>query len=213
MTRLEVEVKFWTPDLKGPRAHLQALGATLHQARVWERNVVYDTPAGALRRRDALLRLRQDNTVRLTFKGRPPADMDTLSEARIREELEVTLSDAAMMETILQRLGFEPQQVYEKYRETFRLGEVEVALDELPYGSFVELEGPAATLPELAAQLGFAWNRRILKNYLALLADLQLVYDLPFRDLTFANFEGRDVTFGPAGPPFEQGADGELWTP
>ncbi len=195
MTHLEVEVKFWTPDLAPHRARLVALGARLHQARVWERNVVYDTPDATLRRRDALLRLRQDNEVRLTFKGRPPAGLDAASEARVREELEVTLSDAAVMDLLLQRLGFEPQQVYEKYREAFRLGEVDVALDELPFGHFVELEGPAVSLPGVAAQLGLAWPQRILKNYLALLTDLQAVYDLPFHDLTFANFVGRSGAF------------------
>jgi len=32
--------------------------------------------------------------------------------------------------------------MYEKYRTTFTIGSLEVVLDELPYGNFVEIEGP-----------------------------------------------------------------------
>ena len=31
--------------------------------------------------------------------------------------------------------------MYEKYREAFDLNDLEIVLDEMPYGNFVELEG------------------------------------------------------------------------
>lgn len=48
-----------------------------------------------------------------------------------------------------------PVQSYEKYRETYHWGDVEVVLDETPFGDFVELEGENETaLKAVAAAFG-----------------------------------------------------------
>ena len=195
MTHLEVEVKFWVSDLTAVRAAVIAAGGQLVRPRVFEQNVRYDTANNDLQTRGALLRLRADTETRLTFKGLPPQDPATgQGQARVREELEVVVSDFDLMATMLERLGFASRQRYEKYREAFRLGLVEVVLDELPFGDFVELEGPVEALAETAAVLGLDWEQRILLNYLALLDELKARVDLPFADLTFDNFAGRNTT-------------------
>ena len=186
-TQLEVEVKFLVDDLSALRAQVQALGATQKRERVFEHNVRFDTAEETLLQRDELLRLREDTAVSLTFKGPTPAAQN--SEAKVREELEVTVSDFATMRTLLQRLGFEPVQVYDKYRETFHLDDVEIVLDELPYGNFVELEGKEEAIKPLADRLGLDWAQRITTDYLTLMAQLRQYHDLPFADLTFANFQ------------------------
>jgi adenylate cyclase, class 2 len=190
-SNLEVEVKFLAPDLLAIRERLLAAGATLTHPRQLERNLRFDTPGEALRQRGQLLRLRQDSVARLTFKGAFAAQAS--SEAKVREELEVTVSDFERMGAILSRLGLAPLQVYEKYRETFVLQEVEVVLDELPFGNFVELEGDEQDLRRAAAALGLSWATRILDNYLSLMARVKAHYELPFDDLTFTNFEGRAI--------------------
>ena len=53
---LEVEVKFFVPDLAAVRARLLALGALVVRARVFERNVRFDTEDGVLQERWQLLR-------------------------------------------------------------------------------------------------------------------------------------------------------------
>ena len=188
---LEVEVKFLVADLEAVRARARA-GGVLVAPRVHERNVRFDTPDGALLGRQELLRLRQDTRARLTFKG--PAAEDASSEAKVRQEIELEIADFDRMATILERLGFRPAQRYEKYRETYHWGEVEVVLDETPFGNFVELEGAdAATLRSVAAALGLDWSRRVLANYLALMELARRTFDLPFSDLTFENFAARPV--------------------
>jgi adenylate cyclase class 2 len=139
-----------------------------------------------------LLRLRQDTAARLTYKGEPQTAVD--SEARVREELEIEVGDFETTLALLQRVGFEPKQVYEKYRETFRFGLVEVVLDEMPFGDFVELEGDEAAIQAAAAALDLDWNRRILANYLAIMASLQERFGLDFDDVTFDNFAGLDIS-------------------
>ncbi len=190
--RLEVEVKFYVPDLTAARQRLLSLGAEISNPRVFERNVRFDTADETLRQKWAILRLRQDTAARLTYKGVPPQAAP--GEASVREELEVTVTDFETMALILERLGYFPAQLYEKYRETFVWGGVEIMLDEMPFGNFVELEGAEAALKETAAQLALDWRRRILTTYLGLFARLKKAYNLPFNDLTFAHFAGLDVT-------------------
>jgi adenylate cyclase class 2 len=189
---LEVEVKFLVPDLAAFRAALLAAGAQLQQGRIYEHNIRFDNAWNGLLSRAKLLRLRQDKVARLTFKGEP---LETVkSEVKVREELEIEVSDFATMAVILERIGFEQRQVYEKYRETFRFEEVEVVLDEMPFGDFVELEGEEQAIRRAADKLALDWSRRILDNYLALMSRLKTHHDLPFEDLTFDNFAGLDVS-------------------
>ena len=100
----------------------------------------------------------------------------------------MTVEDFDMAASILERVGFEPRQVYEKYRETYEIEAVEVVLDEMPFGDFVELEGDEISIRTVAQQLRLDWDRRILTNYLNLFASLKESHQLPFEDLTFENF-------------------------
>lgn len=188
---LEVEVKFLVSSLQTVRARLVEAGAELVAPRVYERNIRYDTSDEKLLQRLELLRLRQDMRVRLTFKG--PAAEDELSEAKVREEIEVEIGDYEHMDLILRRLGFIPMQVYEKYRETYHWRGVEIVLDEMPFGEFVELEGAEVNLMLVAAALGLDWGRRVTNNYLEMMEMCRRAYNLSFSDLTFADFERRPV--------------------
>lgn len=188
---LEVEVKFLVSSLQAVRARLVEAGADLVAPRIYERNVRYDTSDEQLLKRLELLRLRQDSRVRLTFKG--PAAEDEQSEAKVREEIEIEVSDYARMDLILRRLGFIPMQIYEKYRETYHWQGVEIVLDEMPFGEFVELEGAEVNLMLVAAALGLDWGRRVTNNYLEMMEMCRRAFDLPFSDLTFADFDRRPV--------------------
>lgn len=189
---LEVEVKFYLPQLQVFRDRLLAAGAEKVKPRLFERNVRFDSPGERLRFQFQLLRLRQDDRARLTFKG-PPNDAGQ-TEAKVREELEVEVSDFETTAAILERLGFKALQIYEKYRETFHLGTVEIVLDEMPFGDFVEIEGEEDAIRSAAGRLGLDWEQRILDNYLTLMARLKEEYQLDFEDVTFDNFAGRDLS-------------------
>ncbi|UCG22928.1 MAG: class IV adenylate cyclase [Chloroflexota bacterium] len=188
---LEIEVKFLVDDLSATRDRLLALGARIHKPRVYERNIRFDSPWDGLLSQGKLLRLRQDTAARLTYKGEPQTAVE--SEAMVREELEVQVGDFQSTQALLERVGFEPKQVYEKYRETFTFGGVEVVLDEMPFGNFVELEGENASIRAAAAALELDWDLRILDNYLALMAGLKERFGLDFDDLTFENFATVEV--------------------
>ena len=185
-------MKFFVPELVAFREQLLAAGAELAKPRVFEKNVAFDTADSRLYHELKLLRLRQDTAVTLTYKGTPANLPD--SEAKVREELEVQVSNFDTLAEIFARLGFAPVVVYEKYRETFTWQNVEIVLDELPYGNFVEFEGDEGGLKTAVSHLNLNWQDRILTNYLGLMAQLKAHHNLPFTDLTFANFTNLNIS-------------------
>jgi adenylate cyclase class 2 len=189
---LEIEVKFLVENLTTIRRRLERAGGTLSKPRTYERNIRFDTPWQSLMLQGKLLRLRQDTVARLTFKAEP--EETRASEVRIREEIEMEVEDFDTAVAILEKVGFEQQQVYEKYRETFQLDRVEVVLDEMPFGNFIELEGGEGAIRMAADLLELDWDKRILSNYLALMDQLKKARSLPFDDLTFENFASHQAT-------------------
>ena len=190
---LEIEVKFFLDAPDAMRDQLVSLGAE-GRPRVFETNRRYEVDGEGLRNRGQLLRLRHDTTWRLTFKSRPPRQDP---QFKIYRELEITLSDGEIMDAILSSLGFQAVQIYEKWRETYVWGNVELCIDILPFGTFLEIEGPKADIQSAAAALGFRWDKRILKNYLAIFEILRHKENLDFNDLTFSNFEKGSATIAP----------------
>lgn len=191
---LEIEVKFFVTNLANVRERVVAAGASVKKARVYERNIRYDNAWDGLMARGAMLRLRQDKKAKMTFKGVPQDGDHSDTQARVREEIEFEVGDFDSADLLLQRVGFIPRQTYEKYRETFQLGGVEIVLDEMPYGDFIELEGSEEEIRTVADQLRLSWDARIITNYLGLLAQLNAHHGIEIQDLTFANFEERTVS-------------------
>jgi len=185
MKSLEIEIKFYIPDIDSIRARIRSLGAELKDSG-FETNTRFDDEALRLTQGKKLLRLRQDSRCRLTVKS-PPDDADT--EFKIFRELEVDISDSQTMIAILGQLGFYPRQVYEKQRETYHFNHTELCLDTLPYGHFLEIEGGKDDIRKAAEAIGLNWEKRITANYLSLFATLQKQMDLPFDDVTFENFK------------------------
>jgi adenylate cyclase class 2 len=183
---VENEVKIYVPDLDRVAARLAAAGAELESGRVFERNVRYENGEQSFSAQGIVLRLRQDTRVRLTYKD--PGVIK--SGALERFEAEVTVDDFDGMDIILRRLGFQPYIIYEKYRTTYRLGDAEIVLDEMPYGHFIEIEGTASVIDATLAVLELADRPRILMSYLTLFTRVKAALGLFFHDLTFANFDG-----------------------
>ncbi|KDA54860.1 hypothetical protein EG19_03400 [Thermoanaerobaculum aquaticum] len=161
----EQEFKFAVTSLPAVREALRGLGASLKVEATLERNWVLDDAQDSLRLKGCLLRVRQwGESHLLTYKG--PARFS--AGLKVREELEVGLSASEKALAILAALGFSPVFYYEKQRETWSLGRVEVALDHTPMGDFVELEGEGPELRQVAAALGFAPEAALRGTYLEL---------------------------------------------
>jgi adenylate cyclase class 2 len=182
---LEIEVKFHLPEIKPIRDRMLAMGAT-HCGRVFETNVRYEDASKSLKKQGILLRLRKDDLIRLTFKSSLSLP-DT--QFKIHRELEVEVGDFDVCHSILQGLGFHPEQAYEKWRETLVFNNTNLLIDTMPYGMFLEIEGQKSHIRNMADRLGLKWEERILLNYLEIFEIVQREEGLPFRDITFENFK------------------------
>ena len=187
----ELEVKFYLSDRQALEKRLREMGAHLAQGRLHEINLRFDTPNGELSRTAQVLRLRKDAAVRLTYKG-AARERNGVQQ---RTEIELMVDDFESCRLLLEALGYQVCLIYEKFRTTYCLDGVQVTLDELPYGDFVEVEGPDANSIRLVAErLGLCWQNRILMSYAALFERVRVSLNLPFRDLTFENFRGMNIT-------------------
>ncbi len=186
----EIEVKFFIQDLDRLKTRLEKLGAYLMQERVLEMNLRFDLPDASLRAEGRVLRLRQDTATRLTYKGAGQNEDGILS----REEIEFTVEDFEKAKQLFEALGYQKLVYYEKYRTIYELNETHVMLDELPYGSFIEIEGEnASSIRSMADQLYLTWETAVGTSYLALFERVCRALNLSFQDLSFANFAGIKV--------------------
>jgi adenylate cyclase, class 2 len=187
----ELEVKYYVADLAKLEQRLQSLGALLESSRTHEINLRFDTPDGALQMDQRVLRLRQDQAVRLTYKGPSTSKQGV----RVRTEIEFSVDDFDKARRFLEVLGYQVALIYEKYRTTYTLGGVEILLDELPYGDFVEIEGSnPQIIRQVNDRLGLDWERRAPESYTSLFNALKTRLELSFRDLSFDNFSSLKIT-------------------
>ena len=159
--QFEREVKLRYADPAAAREAILRLGADVHRPRRLQQDALLDTADGLLRDHRSVLRVRSENgTAVLTFKG--PVQPSTM---KLREEIETTAGDPGVLLTLLQRLGFTVWFRYEKYREEFRKGDVIIAIDETPVGTFVEVEGSEQGVASIAAELGHGPADYVLDSY------------------------------------------------
>lgn len=186
----ELEVKFYLSRRRLMESKLTLMGK-LVAPRVHEVNLRFDTPDLSLSATGRLLRLRMDSRARVTYKG----EGSEQGGARLRKELEFTVSSFDTARAFFEALGYQVYTMYEKYRTTYKLENVEVALDEMPTGDFLEIEGPdGESIQQIADQLGLNWQARILDSYTMMFEQLRGRMGFDFRDLSFKNFEGMQIS-------------------
>lgn len=148
---IEIEKKYrLTLEQRDAVVHrLREVGAQLVGDEEFEENTIYR--GAALRREMSVLRLRRvGERALLTFKERFPSS----SAIKHQREDETEVADAEAMNAILEALGFTPALVYEKRRQTWLLANVEVVIDELSFGLFMEIEGEEREIEAAERELG-----------------------------------------------------------
>lgn len=170
----ETEAKFKVTSHDPIRERLQSLGGSLIE-NVIETNRILDRPDGYLRKQGCGLRIRstlnKDTQVTrgtMTYKGPcQPGDI------KIREEVEIEVSDAEMTAKILNQMGYIEILWYEKSRESWRLGEARIELDQPPHvGLFVEIEASdEESVRRIQADIGLGHEKPTPATYVQLLLE------------------------------------------
>jgi len=189
----ETEAKFYVAHLDRLAARLEGLHARLVQTRVLETNLRFDLPDNSLTSTGRVLRLRHDTQARLTYKGAGQNKAGILD----RQEIEFVVEDDQKALQFLEALGYRKSMYYEKYRTTYTFDEALIMLDEMPYGSFLEIEGETVEqIQALAAKLHLDWSAAIPSSYTTLFEGLRKRLGYSFQDISFENF--RDIQVTPA---------------
>jgi adenylate cyclase class 2 len=146
---LEIEKKYrlTAKQRDEVRARLPEIGAR-REGEEFEVNTLYTGDAVELNQ--AVLRLRRiDNRALLTYKER----VGTRTDIKEQLEFETGIDNPDAIEFILEALGYYPALVYEKRRETWRIEETEIVVDELPFGLFMEIEGEEQSIRDIETRL------------------------------------------------------------
>ena len=151
----EIEAKFLNVNHDELRGKLKALGATCRQPTRLMRRKNFDYPDGRLdKERNAWVRVRDEgDKVTLSYKQLNNRNLDGT------HEVNVTVDSFDATCSFLETIGLECKSFQETKRESWRLGELEIELDEWPWiKPFIEFEGPdEQSLKDLAAKLGLDW--------------------------------------------------------
>ena len=141
---VEIEKKFTLSNDRREQvlARLDEIGAKFI-GEDFEENIIYG--GGILREKGAVLRVRKigDATI-LTYKESVPNS----SAYKQRTEYETKIENAGEIEKIIESLGFTKSLIYEKRRQKWHFRDVEIVLDELPFGFYMEIEGAITAIAE-----------------------------------------------------------------
>jgi adenylate cyclase class 2 len=179
-SRREIEAKFRVSDLEKIRRCMLNLGGKVSIPKHLEHNRYFDTPDRRLKSGRQILRLRSGSHIHMTYK-RQAGTFET------RTEIELALDSVDDAQAMLQALGYELILRYSKERETYEFNGVQVRLDELPFGPFVEIEGPSLdSVRGVSSSLGLDWEKRVSMGYLALFERVRERLNLPPDEISFA---------------------------
>ncbi|MDB5177243.1 MAG: uncharacterized protein JWN75_911 [Candidatus Saccharibacteria bacterium] len=169
----EIEVKFLDINFDDVRAKLQELGAHLEQPmRLMRRSLIemphHEAVKGFVRIRD------EGDKVTMTYKQR-----DDEFDLHGTKEIEVEVSDFDDTVKLLDAAGWPPITYQETKRETWKLGEAEIVLDEWPWiPPYIEIEAPNEEIVRRTAEnLGFIWSD-------AVVGSIDIIYNRDFPNMT-----------------------------
>ena len=158
---IETEKKFRLDpkQLVKINSRLEKIGAVFAEE-TFEENYLHR--GGVLDSRNAVLRLRKtkEKTL-LTYKE----GLRINSHVKEKIEFETEVADVDETEKIIGALGYRLSIIYEKKRKTFHLDDVEIVLDELPFGLFMEIEGTHKAIAKAERRLGIKRLKPEIRGY------------------------------------------------
>jgi len=186
--RAEIEVKFIDIDIEDIRRRLRVAGAHLeHPMRAMKRALIEEDHHA---KEHSFIRIRDEgDKITLTFKRRTKSDKATTIDST--HELETTVGDFDTTVKIFAEAGWEYTTFQESRRETWRLGEAEVVIDEWPWiKPYIEIEASTeAEVRKAASTLGFNWDD-------AVFGSVDVIYNKDFPQMTVRGvIDIREVRF------------------
>lgn len=181
----EIEVKLLVSDLSELAEKIKTAGGILIQPEFFQRTVRFDTPEQSLEKDKIFLRIRTGDKNVVTLKKRIDGSELEKRGLKEREELETEVVDVDKIHQILNGLGFTREWIMEKYRADYRLGQVIISLDRLPFGNFAEVEGEPDKIEDAIQQLGLSKVERSALSYWGLFDEHKKRHNLSAENILF----------------------------
>ncbi|MCK5234329.1 MAG: class IV adenylate cyclase [Candidatus Aenigmarchaeota archaeon] len=162
---IEKEIKFKIDNIETILNKLLKQGAEKIGS-AFQRTVRVDTENKSLENEGKFLRVRSGFKNVITLKIKCKNSSTNVFE---RKEIEIELPETEKMRRILNELGYSNECIMEKYRLNLKLGDIDISLDELPFGLFIELEGEEDKIFDLAQKLDL--KEKIIVTYWDLFED------------------------------------------
>src|SRR4051794_24260234 len=157
----EIEVKFALKDRNELVRKLHDIGGQRLYPETFEDNIVLDR-RGELRTKGSLLRVRKFGKYSIaTYKG----PMSIEGGVKSREEVQTGVESFERAIQMFDALGYKPVFRYQKFREVWRINEVEVVLDRTPIGDYFEIEGPMDVIRTVSTELGMNLDQGLRQSY------------------------------------------------
>lgn len=154
--QIEFEAKFTNVDKKDIRSKLKKAGAKLVRSEFLQKRVALHLPKKSIK--NGYLRVRDEGdriTVSLKYiAGKKIED---------QKETQIVVDNFENAVSLLHSLGCTSKAYQETKREIWKLGTVDITIDEWPHlEPFVEIEGKSASLVQkVSEKLGFNYNEAI----------------------------------------------------
>lgn len=152
----EIEAKFLHINIDDMRQSLLGIGAVCEQPMRLMRRTTFHNPY--MHDRVGYLRIRDEgHRVTMTYKQYDENSIDGT------KEIEIVVSEYEAAVALIEATGVKHTSRQETKRETWRLNEAEIVIDEWPWAPpFIEIEGVSEKhVKELAQSLGLDWESAV----------------------------------------------------
>ncbi len=181
---IETEIKFKIHDLLELEEKIKSVGGKELHKNIFQKAIRMDTSEESLIKKGIFLRVRSGEKKTMTVKSKLSGSDEKFKE---RQELEIEISDVELAEKMLFTLGFTKKWIMEKYRTEYELAETILALDRLPFGDYLEIEGDKDSIENAIKILGLEKEERLTSTYWHLFDDYNKDNNLVGEDIIFTN--------------------------
>lgn len=179
---IEIEIKFKIDDLSILEDKIKTAGGKVLHKNTFQRAVRVDTPDESLQQRGVFLRVRDGEKKTMTVKSKISGSDEKFKE---RQELEIEISDVELAEKMLFKLGYTKKWIMEKYRTEYELEGAILALDRLPFGNYLEIEGDKDLIEKVIKILELEDSERNIHSYWHLFEEFKKANNLQGEDIVF----------------------------
>ncbi|MBU4350868.1 CYTH domain-containing protein [Candidatus Parcubacteria bacterium] len=167
---VEIKVELDRKDISTIKNELKKLGFRLIAKQSFETTFGFFTPDGSSIDRGIFPRIKVDASgAWLTVKVKKEQSKKYFK----RTEFNLKVQDVDGARDVLKVLGYEKERIFEKFRDTYydQKQKVEVTIDTLPFGYYMEIEGQSLKIEDMLKRLGLNGRERIVRAYLGVYDD------------------------------------------